>query len=366
MKVGILTFYKLINYGSFLQAYSLKKTLENMGHEVAILDYEVENPEYDGSTKLLRYWLSTLWNMRNSVGRKRIAVRKEMRRFNQRFENEWIPILTSGRFAENVTEDMDILIVGSDEVFNCHNHNSLSGFSPELFGENSSAKTNISYAASFGFTTYEKLEKDGLVERIGNLLKNFNTISVRDYNSKAIVEKLTGMTPQLNVDPVFVYDYSDEIPDRLISDKYLLVYDYSYEFNEEEAKIITEFAKEHNLKIVAPGCYYQPFADIWIKVSPFEMLSLAKYAEYIVAATFHGAVFTIKYQRPCAILIRKGRNEEKLGGLMKYWGMENQIAKSPCEIKEKLNNNVDYVSVKEQMETAILSTYTYLNKHLEE
>ena len=37
MKIGIVTFYRVANYGAMLQAYSLWKRLEGMGHEVVFV-----------------------------------------------------------------------------------------------------------------------------------------------------------------------------------------------------------------------------------------------------------------------------------------------------------------------------------------
>ena len=42
MKIGIMSMQRVVNYGSFLQAYGLKKTVEEMGHHVIFLDYRVE------------------------------------------------------------------------------------------------------------------------------------------------------------------------------------------------------------------------------------------------------------------------------------------------------------------------------------
>ena len=59
----------------------------------------------------------------------------------------------------NYNPTVDCLVIGSDEVFNCIQKNSNVGYSPELFGKNNHAKKLITYAASFGNTTLEKLEK---------------------------------------------------------------------------------------------------------------------------------------------------------------------------------------------------------------
>ena len=41
-KVGILSMQRVINYGSYLQAYGLKNTISNMGFDVEFVDYHVE------------------------------------------------------------------------------------------------------------------------------------------------------------------------------------------------------------------------------------------------------------------------------------------------------------------------------------
>ena len=40
MKIGILTMHEVPNYGSFLQAYSLKRQMEQRGAEVRFINIE--------------------------------------------------------------------------------------------------------------------------------------------------------------------------------------------------------------------------------------------------------------------------------------------------------------------------------------
>lgn len=40
MLVGILSMQRIVNYGSFMQAYSLKKMVESLGHKVVFVDYK--------------------------------------------------------------------------------------------------------------------------------------------------------------------------------------------------------------------------------------------------------------------------------------------------------------------------------------
>ena len=43
-KIGILSMQRIKNYGSFLQAYGLRKLIEELGYEVQYVDYQVEEP----------------------------------------------------------------------------------------------------------------------------------------------------------------------------------------------------------------------------------------------------------------------------------------------------------------------------------
>ena len=42
MKIGIMSMQKIINYGSYMQALSLKTILEELGHEVVFVDYKAK------------------------------------------------------------------------------------------------------------------------------------------------------------------------------------------------------------------------------------------------------------------------------------------------------------------------------------
>ena len=124
-------------------------------------------------------------------------------------------------------------MIGSDEVFNCIQKNSNVGYSLELFGKDNHAKRLLTYAASFGNTTLEKLEKYKKADEVGVLLKKFDAISVRDANSGAIVERLTEKKPVYNLDPVLTYDYMnccDKIPQLRVDEKYLILYAYGKHF----------------------------------------------------------------------------------------------------------------------------------------
>lgn len=63
MKALLVTIFKVPNYGSVLQAYATQQTLENMGIDVEVLDYDHTNSEWSVAHGMSRQGL------KNKIGR---------------------------------------------------------------------------------------------------------------------------------------------------------------------------------------------------------------------------------------------------------------------------------------------------------
>lgn len=349
MKIGIMSMQRIQNYGSYLQAYGLKKMLENMGAEVEFVDYKTEAPVMEqGMFKSLAFCLKIrrLSRKIKSVLFCRNVNQRKEQRFLRNYNKVYLQELgVSGK--KYYRTPVDILVIGSDEVFNCTQNNIDVGFSRQLFGEENRAGKVISYAASFGNTTIEKLNRYQIKENVSGLLENFSAISVRDKNSREIVKTLTGSTPQIHMDPVLVYDYSEDIRDEVQIKDYIIVYAYNSRISEEESKVIQRFARENNKKIVAVSGN-QSFCDQYVYCHPLEVLSYFRHADYIITDTFHGTIFSVISHRPFITLVRKdnGRagygNEQKLTYLLQSLGLEDRIAWNAAELKQKCGSSIDY------------------------
>lgn len=342
-KVGIMSMQRIANYGSFLQAYALKQLIENMGHSVEFVDYHVGPPivkdEMDSRNPYIRKIEKGLEAFQYKAP---ISHKVSFVLYKQSFGKKYFRLLgiTDER---NYNPQLDCLVIGSDEVFNCIQKNSNVGYSLELFGKDNHAKRLISYAASFGNTTLEKLDQYGKKNEIGDLLKNFDAISVRDANSQHIVETLTGRKPVYHLDPVLIYDYMnccDRIPELHFSEKYLVLYAYAGRISDEEADWISAYAKKKGLKIYAIGGI-QKCADRFINCSPFEVLAYFKNAEEVITDTFHGSIFSIITHRKFASLVRKSTagtygNEEKLTNLLSCLHLKERMITNVQDV-EKVN-----------------------------
>lgn len=371
MKVGIMSMQRVVNYGSFLQAYGLRSVIEELNHSVEFVDYLPEPPLVPevqasyGSRWLVR--VKNLLRMASPAYRKyrndQIRMNNSFAEFYRSFQEKFLPVLEIGQ-QRNYCPELDALVIGSDEVFNCTQPGSLVGYSLQLFGKDHRAKKLVSYAASFGSTTLEKLEQYQVTDEIGEYLKEFDAISVRDDNSAEIVSKLTGCAAGQHIDPVLLYDFPEveELPISLRD--YIVVYAYAGRIQPAEAEEICRFARKHQKKILCLG-FYQPFCDEYVLASPLEVLAYMKHADYVVTDTFHGTVFSIKYQVPFATIIRES-NQQKLSDLLHRFRLDDRRVMALPELEKTLCAPMDPASVKVLLNQYQTDARNYLRSVLEE
>ncbi|HEY9060631.1 MAG TPA: polysaccharide pyruvyl transferase family protein [Pseudobacteroides sp.] len=370
-KVGILSMQRIANYGSFLQAYALKQLLEQQSCQVEFVDYHVERPiisEYsDRKNPIVRKLQKGLETFKYHAP---LSHKLAFITYKQSFAKKYLPLLGITE-KMNYTPELDCLVIGSDEVFNCIQKNSNVGYSLELFGKDNRAKKLISYAASFGNTTLEKLQEYDKIEEIGELLKKFDAVSVRDKNSGSLVTTLTSKEPEYHLDPVLAYDYTGcckIIPDMRSTEKYLILYAYSGRISDKEADWITAYAKRKNLKVYAIGGI-QKCADRFIDCSPFEVLAYFQHAEEVITDTFHGSIFSIITHRNFVTIVRKSLgnsygNEEKLTDLLERLGLRERIAMGITETETVLSRDIDFAAVDQIITLERERTRSYIGNQI--
>jgi hypothetical protein len=352
MRIGIVSMQKVINYGSFLQAYALRKTIESLGHEAYFVDIkkgiQIELPEKP-SVSEHRFKLSELPKRVEHVQ----YVKKRREFFYKRLFNEY------GINDPKDESELDFLVVGSDEVFNCLQRSSW-GLSLQLLGD--TAVPAVSYAASCGYTTLEGLYKAGVVSEIANSLKKFKAISVRDGNTAKMVREVSGIEPQIHLDPVLIYDWTMEIEETVCFKDYILVYGYDNRINrEDEIAAIKRFAKKHRKKLLSFGVY-QRWCDKNILCHPFQLISYFKHADYIVTDTFHGTVLSIKCGKQFATIIRES-NKNKITDLLSKFNLEGRAVEI-SRIGDILETPIDYTRVNDIIAREREKTIEYLEKNI--
>lgn len=368
MKVGIMSMQRIVNYGSFLQAYGLKNTIESMGHEVEFVDYFPESPVVVEERKQTNPVLRKLKNVVKMCSASYRTWRKDQIRSNETFaefirayQNEWLPLL-GVTDKKNYCPKLDVLVIGSDEVFNCTQPGESVGYSRQLFGKDHHAQKLLSYAATFGSTTMDKLERYQIKEEVVGLLNGFDTLSVRDTNSAQMVKQMTGKEVPIHIDPVLLYPFL-EVKDIKIPQSYkdyIVVYAYSGRLTEDEITAVKAFAKKTGKKLISLG-YWQTFCDDYVLASPLEVLAYIRNADYVITDTFHGTVFSIVTKKKFGTIIRTS-NSQKIGSLLKLFGLESREIRNLADIEKVVTGPINFEEVDKVLDLERKHALEYLRQ----
>ncbi len=327
MNICILSMQRIYNYGSLLQAYSLRKILTKMGHKVDFIDIEPneeenainhvvhfkESPKYANRSRIYRF-LQQDESLLYILGK--IRAKKEVASKQAEFMKSTLCLNST-----NNSKHYDLCIIGSDEVFNCMNDTAW-GFTSQLFGNVKQAERVITYAASCGFTTIDNLDEN-VLKVIRNAFLNISAFSVRDSNTRNFIYGITNCEPVMNLDPVLIGDFNEEINEcsPRLPKRYCIVYAYHGRIHrEEEIRAIKEYCYKNKLEIVSVGGI-QKWIHKHLALSPFEVLKAFQNAEFVITDTFHGTIFSAKYSSKFAVIIRES-NHNKLCDLVHRLNLE--------------------------------------------
>lgn len=285
MRVGVLTFHRCINYGSYWQARCLVGAIAARGHEAVLLDHHsaaVTSREW-------RYAFQPLLPER--------SPRADIHRYGaklRRFTEAIAALPLSPPFPLDEPARMppvDLAVIGSDEVFNLR-HPWYGGV-PLFFGEGVNAPRAVSYAASFGSHDADW----GIDARFSALLAGLDAISVRDDNSRRLVMAATGRKPALVLDPVLL-NPPPPPPAPEAAAPYLLV--YGHHLPDWFAARLRDAARRRGLRIVSAG-YRNDWADEQrLEAGPEEFAALVAGAAAVGTTYFHGVVFALVNGKPFA------------------------------------------------------------------
>lgn len=352
MKVGILTFHHVPNYGAVLQAYALSKVIEEAGYDVEIIDYR--------PYKAVMFYLDQLY-----------PIKLKQRRLNRHFLGNIVKswkirkfLLSKMRLSnkfytraglKNFNHSYDVVICGSDEIWNIE---SFRGFDASYFLDFvcDNATRKISYAASFGSTKTLGNNKD----KICNLINSFNCVSVRESNSLQLIYSECGRQAIKVLDPTFLINYEDTISVSKFEGQYILIYDNTAWTTEQEDFVIS-LAKANKLTVVSIGFHKKIAQKNLLEVSPEEWINYFAKASYIITSTFHGAVFSINFKKQFTVFITEFKSN-KINDLLTFLGLENRIFTTAPGVESLVNqsSDIDYSSVYRKLEVGIVSSKNYL------
>ncbi len=341
MKVGILTFHSVVNYGATLQAYALSQVLTTAGYDVELINYFT-----DKTANIIRNYLYRSpyfafnalkqWKINNFL---RTHTKMSDRRYR------------SGVELKKYAQKFDAIICGSDEIWNINL--SLQNFDFNYFLEFADRDVyRISYGVSFGSTT----DLGEHQSKISNLLKYFDALSVRDTNSINIVRDCQSAAVKV-LDPTFLCTYTDIISPP-IHQKYILVYAH---LSAAEQLFVRKMATYYGLSIIAVG-YPCKIADVnQIAVSPSQWLGYFANATYVVSDFYHGLIFAIIFRKPFSVYLRDSKSN-KIADLLQDLGATDRIL-LPAQMSDE-SQQMELIKKHDLMETNL--NYAKLDEKIDE
>jgi hypothetical protein len=283
-RIGVLTFHRCINYGSYWQARCLADGLRRRGYDAVLLDHR--------SARVNRAeWRCALQPMLPAPTPRRDfpLYAEKARKFFDAFGQLPLSAPFCLETAE-APEGFDAVVVGSDEVWNFRHP--WYAARPLFFGEGLNAGRLVAYAASFGSHDAD----DGLDPAWAERLNGFSAIAVRDDNSRRLVRAGLGIEPEVVLDPCLQFhDLSRRPADGPRPDRAIV---YGHSFATWFGQAVRRWAEARGVRLVSIG-YRNDWADEqWITAGPEEFARAMASARAVITNFFHGCVFALVNGRP--------------------------------------------------------------------
>lgn len=363
MKIKLVTFAPHPNFGTCLQSYALNHVLKRMGHEVEFIYNCRENPPFN-----LYRWLKDkiyvmikstfmytlirkvhnrkntncvdrvdLWSapyilelpnhnllkiLSKNVLYKKIykwlkctsTQKRKVWKFTFEDDNfNMRRIYTKKQYAE-VTDDADIFVTGSDQIWNPY----CGGFNPMMFLEFAGNKKRIAYSSSISQPDIHHSVKFRMKQ---DLLK-FSYIGVREQKSVDLLTQLLNRKDiKLVVDPTCLLTAVEwsQFADRRkiefqIPSKYIFCYFVGYnrtEFYNQMVEDVKKFTGVNDVIIL--DCYGWKYrygqGMIYRDAGPYEWVYLLKNASYVCMDSFHATIFSIIFHKEFVHALKNEDNE---------------------------------------------------------
>ncbi len=345
MKIGILTQPLHTNYGGLLQAWALQNTLVKMGHQAIIIN-RVDNPK----SHKRPLWRRTLAHIKNEIliiiGKKKryVCVTDDLKEFSEqnvikfrqnRYKGISPEITSNEELIDFISRhNFDAYIVGSDQVWRPMYSPNLMTYFLDFVKTNNRVK-KIAYAASFGVDKWEFSPKE--TEEAAKLAPLFDLLTVRENSGVNLVEKYLKCKATHVLDPTMLH--SKEEYEILINESTCQLHKsdgelfcYVLDSAKYMDEVITQCSKYFNYRPYY--CNYQNHVSKLTKenskydclVPPVEQwLKSFLDAKMVITDSFHGAVFSIIFNKPFWVISNNARGAARFKSLLEDFGLEKRL-----------------------------------------
>lgn len=352
-KVGILTFYHVMNYGAVLQCYALQNVINEYTGKCTVIPYVCK--KLKENEKLLKFNNFSPINIAKLMSQG-WGNKKKRYAFN-RFISQYMKVDKVINW-----QAYDTIVVGSDQVWNI----SLTDKDYKYFLEDISCK-KIAYAASLGESYIPEEEK----ERVLSAIQGFDAVSFRERDTVNLMNA-NGIEAIEVVDPVLLLEETkwidlSECCEEKLPDKYILI--YCVEKSTTVFKYARKIAEQYGLPIIYlnQNLFFKEKGFIYKRgISPIGFLSYIRNAEFVITNSFHGTAFSIIFEKQFASdIVWHGIPNKRIRNLLKTVKLENRAIEYLELENENISTKINYKDVKDRLNISRMKSKEYLEKQLE-
>ncbi|CZE48860.1 polysaccharide pyruvyl transferase family protein [Campylobacter geochelonis] len=355
MKIAVLTFPLLNNYGGILQAFAMMKMLKNLGHEPMLVNLKLRiDIKFKIKYFIKRYLLCCFKKYRNPVD---FAQNKNIKKFIKNNINPKTKKIYNidelyALFNEN---NFNACIVGSDQVFALMGIYNFTGIYSLYFLHDNIIR--IAYAASFGGDTYRGDKTK--IDFYSKNLKKFELISVREKSGVEICNKIFGVEATHVLDPTMMINKNN----------YIKLFRYIKE-SKSEGKILAYIldkngVKDNTIKNISKNknlCIYEindgKSTDNTVSIEGW--IKAIYDAEIVITDSFHGCVFSIIFNKQFYCFINEERGADRFYSLLDIFNLRNRI----IDNSTNFNNNINYNNINKLLLDFIEKSRSILKKSI--
>lgn len=297
-KIGIITIFKNINYGSKLQSYALQHTIKKLGYIGENISFQLN------SAKKGNKILSILTNpsiIFRFFSRKKYHKREEL--FNDYLrKNLNVSQYSVDELIETEKNGSSVyskFVCGSDQIWapNQFNENFFLSFVSEKQGK-------IAYAPSIGLPKIPL----NLLEEYKKLISNIGFISIREKDGARLIKDIIGKDVPVVLDPTLLLtaeDWKEHMVKPKSNSPYILCYFLGN--NKKHRKWVDKLKMNTGYKIVVLPFVTRDY--FWgdekaFEVGPKEFIGLIQGAEIICTDSYHGMLFSINLNKEFYAFLR--------------------------------------------------------------
>lgn len=368
MKIAIIIFRLGPSHGSILQTYALTKVLEEMGHQVTIIDRQ--RPVHLQSN--LRRIVADIVRHRVTLhsfymGEFPPVIMKNLNRFIDTYlRKKTITFRKERRWREIGLGDFDAFIVGSDQTWRPYFVHNIYNYYLD-FVPSERQVIRLAYAPSFGTDKWEYSKEQELTCK--KLISLFDGVSVRESSGVELCKKYFGVTAEHVLDPTLLLSKEHYLHAIQLHPAHKQFVGFNFlDYSEEKMDIVsiishitgldaiqintkTEYAKAHIDERIAPSI------DEWI--------SGISNSSFVIADSFHATVFSIIFHRPFITIANVERGLSRFTSLLEMCGLQERLVRNREQITESLvKAEINWDAVDERIKRMKATSLEFLKNSL--